>query len=895
MTLAAVYREALPTPDVVGLRDAQEVALCGGKAAALARMVRVGLAVPPGFVVTDAAFQRFVAGKGLVEPIAAALDGLDASDTGPLGDAAQRIRNLILTAPISAPLAAALTVWRNSLLPGETLIVRSSAVGEDSAHASFAGQLDSIAGVTDEKGLAAALRACWASYWSERALCYQRARGVRLRGMGVVIQREVKAHISGVLFTTSVKPGADHEMLLEYCFGPGELLVSGRVDPGRVALSRNGACFHHEVAPQQQEQDGSALLNDVRIAALASAGLACEAEFGGSQDIEWVIGEDGKLYLVQSRPITAAPVPVATRVVWSNANVNENFPQPISPLLYSIAAAGYSRYFHGLGSALGISRRRLRAMRHLLHYIIGVHGARMYYNLTNIHAVLRMAPCGDLLCAWFNEFVGARERPTPPPAALRFAKESRVRQVAELVRIALKTTWQYLFLPRRVEAFERAASAFAARTHPLRLASRNAHELRDDLRAFLDIRLHCWTGAALADCAAMVCYGALKQLINRAFPEAEAGALHNNLLKGLPDVVSSVPPAKLWDLSRTIRADARLASLFAGANSGEILTRIETGDFPQFRAELDEFIEQWGFRYSGELMLTVPSFQDHPAALLDILRAYVKLEGESPQDTLSRQKAGRLAETARIIRELSRQRLLRFSLWPSRAPLTKLMLRFTQRAIALRERARLKQALLYNRVRRIALALGAELVKTSVLVARDDVFFLTWQELDTLLAGSAMFPHRVKELIGLRKSEHAELAAMNPPDSFSLPEGEYLALAVDAAASGYHPAQKQLRGTGVCGGRATGRAAVLEDVTQSHRLAPGDILVTRQTDPGWAPLFFLIKGLVMERGGMLSHGAILAREYGIPTVVGAAKATRLIESGATVTVDGDRGVVEVNG
>jgi pyruvate,water dikinase len=338
--------------------------------------------------------------------------------------------------------------------------------------------------------------------------------------------------------------------------------------------------------------------------------------------------------------------------------------------------------------------------------------------------------------------------------------------------------------------------------------------------------------------------------------------------------------------------------MFAASEGEAILEGVRSRpEFGAFREALDAYLREWGFRRSGELMLTVPSFQERRAELIDILKGYVAAGGESPADLLRRQAGEREAETARVLAVLRRRKLVPLLPWPNRATLARVLMRWARRSIALRERARLKQALLYNRLRRVVLAVGRRLVERGSLESAEDVFFLTHQEIDDLLSGSAMFPGRVKELVALRMASHAEASAMTPPDSFELPEGDdwsprreqgppllaRRAPTTDGAAV--------LRGVGACGGTVTGRAAVLGDVSEFARLAGREVLVTRQTDPGWGPVFPLIRGLVIERGGMLSHGAIIAREYGIPAVVGVRDATKRIGQGQVVTVNGDRGVV----
>lgn len=879
----------------------------GAKARNLARVAALGLAVPRAFVAPDRVFQRFLDDGGLRAPIAAILSVIDARDVSTVQAAAASIRALVLDAPLAPALRAALDHAREALGCGARLIVRSSGVGEDSADASFAGQLDSIPGVATAEVLERALRASWASYWSERSLAYQARRGVRLSGMGVIVQREIDALWSGVLFTRS--PDSADDMLLEFCPGPGEALVSGRVDPGRLAVSRADLALRAIAAADAGTPAAGPDPSNLR--ALAQAALALEAAFGGAQDVEWCVDRDARLWLLQSRPITTAVRPA--QAFWSNANIAENFPGPVSPLLYSIAAEGYRCYFRNLGRALGLSSQRIRAMEPALRQIIGAHRARLYYNLTNIHAVIRQAPFGPALAAAFDQFVGAPAGPGASPAASPAAspvaspvaspiaspvaspiarpaaRPTRLRDLAALPRVALQTTWQYLFLPRRVAAFERQAAAFAARTHPAALRTRALPALADDLRGFLDIRFRRWTNAALADAAAMVCSGLLRAALRRLVPE-ENERLQLELLKGLPGLVSGVPVIAIWALSRCVREDPAVERLFDTESSARIVERLrdEPGLAP-FRARFEAFLDEWGFRCPGELMLTVPSLQETPAAVVDLLQAYRRVEGESPQAALARHGAARERATDRLLEGL-RGRALAGRMPSLRAFGLRLILQATYGAIRLRERARLKQALLYSRARRIALEIGERLAARGLLAAREDSFYFGYAELLELASGEALHPHHALAVAALRRRAEAEAAEREPPDAFTLAGGDYLPR---AGASRAGAAAGGLAGTTACAGIATGRAAVLKDLSEARNLAAGDVLVACQTDPGWGPVFFLLKGLVLERGGMLSHGAILAREYGIPTVVGVAGATSRIPHGCEVIVDGDRGVVEL--
>jgi pyruvate,water dikinase len=880
------------------LAEATDERLVGGKARNLAQLIARDVPVPEGFVLTTAAFNQFLERNDLLDRIDAICRRIDMADPPTLQTVAASIGRLVSAGAMPPEIVRLLRDVSSRWPSGTLLVTRSSAVGEDGAHASFAGQLDSVLGLAD-LDLGRGTRTCWASYWSARALSYRAARSVKLDGMGVIVQRQVDARVSGVLFSqapSSTSTTRSDDLMIEYCAGLGDGLVSGQLEPGRLIVSRSDWAVRRDAALADPDSEAQVeqFLTPRRILDLCRLALRIEKELGAPQDIEWSIDLEGQLWILQSRPITTGAGHIAAHttrtIVWSNANVNENFPEPISPLLYSIASTGYYHYFRNLGLAFGVSRWRLAAMEQPLRGIIGVHGGRMYYNLTNIHAVLRMAPFGERLAAAFNQFVGATENTAQANEPARWsARRNHSLAVFELLRMAACTTWQYVGLRHRVETFEKTADAFAARTHPNRLRHLTLPQLLEELRAFVTIRNDRWKNASLADTASMVCYALLQSTLKAC---GCGPAMHNRLLRALPGVPSSIPPIRLWELSRIVRADARLTELFATEHATHILHAIRHDDrCAAFRRAFEQFLEDWGFRSSAELMLTVPSLQEDPLPAVELLKQYAATDGESPVAAIAAQSAERLAETSRLLRQVGRGA-------PAKAAAVWLLVRWTQRAIAYRERARLKQALLYTRCRRIALAIGDRAFSAGLLHRQDDIFMLTRQEIDELGSGRAMFPYRVHELVELRRREQELLAAMHPPDTIRLPEGEYLHCRTHIrAASDPHTDHNEhavLPGTGACGGRAKARAAVLTDVRQAHRLERGDVLVTRQTDPGWGPVFCLISGLVIERGGMLSHGAIIAREFGLPCVVGVKDATRRIPHGAHVTIDGDLGICTID-
>lgn len=880
----------------IPLAECRKESEVGGKAANLGFMIRQGIPVPTGFAVTNRAFERFCESNSLAGRVANIRQGIDFRSPDSIRGAADEISRLVLAGRVPDGIWGEIVAHAQHL-KCERIMVRSSAVGEDSRSASFAGQLDSIPAMNSADAIHSGLLRCWASFWSERSLFYQDRRGVRLAGMGVVVEEMIESMIAGVLFTRSPSSlcsgrvsGEQHTILVEYVFGKGEELVSGRRNPGRIALSRASDHWERLADPE----DATERARDLSwLPSLKQHALHLEIAMKHPQDIEWAVDADRSLFLLQTRPITdqgSIPARMRDRVLWSNVNVNENYPDPISPLLYSVALKSYYFYFRNLGKAFGISERRLRSMEGPLSAIIGTHGARMYYNLTNIYRVICVLPFGRKVAGFFDSFVGVNEPLDPGFKDQRFRLTLHTaKEIAEVVRMAGVTLRTFLLLPWRIRSLEN-------------LVDRHLDGCRDGggdggpealkrwkgkFQEFLDIRFHQWRKAALADVAAMFTYGLLKAFLERILGRERGKALHNTILKGISGLVSSKPPQGIWELVQAVREDGRLREIFMTIPSQEIEQRIwgEGIEFPEFRLRLERFLRDWGFRCSGELMLTVPNFRERPSALFDIMKGYMLTDIGSPEATIRRQ--GR--ERDRILYTI-RPQVNRFS-WM----LLRLLLKATHHSIASRERVRMKQAALYAQFRQTLLGLGRSLARAGRIEDPEDIFFLKYGEIDHLLAGTEMIPGGLKTLIRLRKEHFQRVSELNPPDYLLLSEGEYY----DGTQPPFRPSRvsPQSRqagahyGTAACGGRVEGNARVLESVLQARQLKAGEILVTRQTDPGWGPVFPLIRGLVMERGGMLSHGAIIAREFGIPAVVGIPKITRLIASGQKILVDGDEGYV----
>lgn len=852
----------------VPLAQATVQARFGAKAVNLAQLSNAGVRTAPGMALGVEALDEHFGRLKLAGRVEAFYSSLvdPAPGVEQLYVEAANIRRILLESTLPLELIDTL---RAETETGVDYAVRSSAPGEDGEDNSFAGQFDSVLDCRSPEAIARAVCRVWASMFGKRVVSYMLHRRQRPRGMAVVIQQQVDAKVSGVMFTRDPRNPAGGDLLVEYCAGLGERLVSGQVSPGRLRVDRSDGTVEEEAVPDEPISWRPTLPE--ALAALRDVALVLEGLFGKSQDIEWCLDNTGLLHVLQARPVTAvSQLPVG--VVWSNANIAENFPDPVCPLLRSFVGRGYAAYFRGLGRSFGISKRRMTAMSDALDNLVGCHAGRLYYNLSNIHAVLHLAPGGPWLARFFNQFTGAQEFPVP-----KLIPQNRVAKITELLGVAVRVVWRYLHVQPGVRAFERRVDAYAAASAPATLIDKSPNELAGLLRGFLNIRLERWTGAALADTAAMVCYGVLQALLR-----GQAAVDANDLLKGLPGLASAIPVEQLWDLSRELCRDDALVTVLEHDSAEVILARLREGEFPAFRVALDAYFDTWGFRSSGELMLSRPTPREDPLPVLRLLKSYASVKGEGPAEVSHRQAEARLAATREARRQLGLLQGFMFVL----------VLRATQGSIGLRERARMKQALLYTRLRHVALGLGRALVEKGLLTEPDDVLYLTMEEAIALGEGTAKPAADVGQSVSDRRAELSACLAIIPPDSFVLPEGASWHTGLAEERDGAVLSTNGLAGVGACGGCAKGQAAVVLDVSEIDRIGQDQILVTRQTDPGWAAVFFMVKGLVIERGGLLSHGAIIAREYGIPAVVGVSNATRLIDDGQVLIVDGDRGWVD---
>ncbi|MER5770631.1 rifamycin-inactivating phosphotransferase [Streptomyces sp. NPDC001985] len=868
---------------VLDLEEADETrtAAVGGKGAQLGGLSRIdGIRVPDGFCVTTDAFRRVMADVPSIGDRLDRLSRVDPDDREAVRTLSAEIRRAVEGTPVPDDLAEAVTGALSRHGERATAYaVRSSATAEDLPTASFAGQQDTYLNVVGPASVLRHISRCWASLFTERAVVYRRRNGIdhRTVHMAVVVQRMVFPEASGVLFTADPVTGNRKVATVDAGFGLGEALVSGLVNPDVFAV-RDGGIVTRTIAAKERAvhalpaggtrevavdpgRQREPALTDAQVVRLVRLGRRIEGHFGRPQDIEWCLVEDG-FRIVQSRPITTLfPVPAA------EAGDPEN-------RVY--VSVGHQQMMTDPMKPLGLSVWQLTAMAPMREA-----GGRLFVDATGRltsptgrAGLLELIGRGDPLVRDALETVldrddfipllpdpepGPARDPGGPPAPIGtdaavvtgLVERSRA-SVADLERAVATKTGPALF-DFLLEAFDEHRRVIA---DPLSLQVITAGM---EATWWLNDRLREWLG------------------------ERNAA---DTLTLSAPGNITSEMGLELLDVADAIRPHPEVVAL---------LRRVADEDFPDgpddwldalaelpggagAREALEGYLDRYGMRCTGEIDITRPRWRERPDALVPAILDNIRNFG--PGAAGRRFEEGRRTALEKELDVLARLRALPDG--DRRADETKRMIDRVRTFIGYREYPKYDIVSRYLVYRRALLAEAARLARAGVLTEREDAFFLTFGEFH-----EAVRSRRVDDgLVRRRAEEFRSYAALTPPRVLTSDgeavTGTYRREDVPAGA---------LAGLPVSAGTVEGRARVVLDIADAD-LEAGDILVTTFTDPGWSPLFVGIAGLVTEVGGLMTHGAVIAREYGLPAVVGVDRATRLIRDGQRIRVHGTDGHIE---
>lgn len=823
---------------------AADLPLAGGKGAQLGAMLHAGLLVPEGFCVTTEAFHC----------------GMDEAQRGAIAEAYNKMN-------------------------GGRVAVRSSATAEDLPDASFAGQQDTYLNVSGRDGVIAAVQDCWKSLFTERAVAYRRDHGISDESvaMAVVVQRMVDPDAAGVLFTINPVTGAIDELVIEAARGLGDKVVSAQVTPDRFRVRRRAP---HEVIEREGEDTG-AVLTPALLGELARLGLSAERLLGHAADIEWAVA-GGQAWLLQARAVTAAGLrlPVVhygnrwnaehakdRLIFWGNYNVRDTMPYPHTPFSWSFwnflmlrpAAQALGLFFPGLGE----TGEEVPCPLDLVD-------GRMYFNMNVMSGMTMERPH-----ALARRFAGLLDAELPSLLDEMWASGEFV----PLRRgFSLQRTWRYLVhapgglgvllgkmsAQRAWQELDDAREEVSHYTKVEDVATLSEEQVIALARYFATENAPRGLVPLLASAPSLPALMLLLWILRRAKLEH----LYPQLISGVGRNPTVETALAMWDLSEAAGPEVR--ALFSSTPVERLPQELaKSASGREFLAHMAEFLKTHGHRAVREFDFSCPRWREDPTFVYESVRNY--LSHPSDQLTPRQHYQRQLQQHEEAKQEVDRRMRYR----PLRRWIFRKLMRVIEARMPLREAFKFYLLFGLAHVRDLLLEVGRRQVARGILDKPDDFLFLSIPEAEKVATGDLDMAW-AREQIAIRRREFATYMRADPP----------LVVRSDGKRVGKPAASGEvLAGTGASPGVVRGPARVLFDPADGAQLQRGEILVAKFTDPGWTPLFLTAAGLVMEIGGVGSHGAVVAREYGLPAVVGIKHATRILRDGEMLEIDGASGEV----
>lgn len=881
-----------------------EIAHLGGKARALAALQQLELPIPSWFVLTPTAFYQSLAPEQW--------------QAMQLGE----VETWIQTVQVSEAVETELTQALADLCPnGERVAVRSSASDEDGIQHSFAGQLDSFLFVEPQE-VAKRVIAVWQSGFSDRILTYRRENNLHSlpQPPSVLIQRMVDAEVAGVAFSANPVTGQRGVVVVSATYGLGTALVSGECDADSYhvsyqikyqnqvhhqnQVSYQGEIIQRQIADKQLayhydpthpeklaavavavEQTKQPALTDEQIRAVAALARRVERHFHHPQDIEWAIAGE-QLYLLQARPITALTQmadPDGMPNLWDNSNIVESYGGVTTPLTFSFARRAYEEVYRQFCCMMGVPATAIAASSHVFSHMLGLIQGRVYYNLLNWYRVLALLPGFTVNRRFMEQMMGVKqELPADVLAELTGANwRDRLQDGLRLARTIGGLLTNYYSLPQQIQQF------YQRLNHALSLPQEELEEMRPDQLAayYHDLErqlLTRWDAPLVNDFFAMIFYGVLRKLTEKWCEDSE-GTLQNDLISGEGGMISAEPAQRIKQMAQIAAGDEAWVELLCDRPLNIILKQME--QIPALKIQYQAYLNKFGDRCLEELKLESATLHDDPLTLL-----------RSVGQLARRYRSQRIPENISLpsisLREKAEQRVQKaLFCHPLRRLVFSWVLQNAKARVRDRENLRFERTRLFGRVRRIFVELGQRFHALDLLNASRDIFYLEVNEILGFIDGTTTCTD-LKGLVALRQSEFIKYQEMPAPDDRFETRGVVhqghkfqtkQAMLVT-------PDEEQLQGTGCCPGIVRGPVQVITDPKHAE-LHHGSILVAERTDPGWIMLFPAAAGLLVERGSLLSHSAIVAREMNIPAVVSIPGVTQWLKDGDWVELDGSTGIV----
>lgn len=884
----------------------------GGKAKNLAILSQQAIPVPPAFVLTTDFFEEFMGND--LKKLENFLETSNLDKTS-IQAIANQINKLILSKNFSDILKNQIEESLKTQFKKDNSVyfaIRSSATDEDSANFSFAGQLESFLYQRKDENFYDSIKKCFASAYSERAMAYRFANQIPLATIrpAVIVQEMIFGDVSGVLFTGNPLTNNPDHTLINAAFGIGEGIVSGELDSDVIVVDENKKIIKQQIAKKEElltfdsekgfgtkkksvETDKQKLpaITEEQISKLAKIGKVIENNIynGVPQDIEWCIREN-EIFIVQARPITTFSHinKKEYRTIYDNSNIIESYSGVTTPLTFSIVCDAFKWAYTDFLLRIKTPKKSMDKLERLLNNSVGFIKGLLYYNLNAWYTGLQEVPGYNLNRRFMEQMMGVK-------ASVDIEKEEKISlirrifiELPRLIRTIFLLLFQLKFINKVVKKYHNIFNQTVLKYMDYDFSQCNNRQLMDIFyKIYFNITKN-YGIPIINDFGTMIYYGQLAKFFKKLNLK-DGDSLQNDLLAGEGEVESTKPTREIIRISNFIRQNQKLKDLFMQYSEKELIQKIletEDSEFSEVRALIKNYIKLYGDRAMNELKIEESTLREDPAFLFMMIKNYLKKEPINLEE---------MEKKERSVREKAEKIVYSQIGFMKKRKLNKI-LKKARFHIKKREELRFMRTKFAGVNRAIFNAIGKNFVKDELIEKYKDICYLTMNETFDLIEGRSVNLSFLKQLISMRKNNYVENQKNEPHermyfygDICQMRFAElYSEEEIELAEENTDP--RILKGTPCSPGIVSGKVKVV--LTPEDANLNGEILVTKRTDPGWVPLFPSISGLIIERGSVLSHSAVVAREMGIPTIVGLRKITEKIKDGDNVKMDGASGLVE---
>ncbi len=872
----------------------------GGKGLNLYLLARAGFNVPEFKIIPSLFFRNFIDSNHIQEKIDKLID-----DDKSAKEISESVSSYISKGSLDSQ-SLELIKKAYASFNSDLISVRSSAIGEDGADFSFAGQLSSFLYIKTEELSIESLKKCWASAYSERSISYRLQNNISIRqvDVAVIFQKMIDPDSSGVSFTCEPISGGSETVMVNSVYGVGEGLVSGLLDADTFSVNKET----FEIIEKEIVEKQSKLINDSEnqsyklvelkeneknkesisldeLKKVVSVSKKIEAFYHFPQDIEWAIKND-ELFILQARPVTTeVKNGEGTLYIWDNSNIVESYGGLTAPLTFDFARHVYHNVYVQFCEILLVPQKRIREMDYFLKNMLGIFYGRIFYNILNWYKLTSILPGFKYNRSFMETMMGTNDsladeiadRIRPP----RFEEKlsSKVRRFVT----GLKFFYFHITAQTMVDNFMKY---FYQEYEKFKYVDFNRMSVNDIIDCYYDLEqrfLMKWKAPIINDYLCMVHFGILKKLVDKWLPQFGSG-FQNDLLCGDGNLESAQPTKEVIRLAGVIKSNPKLNDLILQTPSIDCHEALRQSEHKEFYEEIETYIDKFGFRCMSEMKLEQRDLTYNPESLFTFLKNHLNNDIPSLEELEIREKKVRSGAESKAFSSLTGLRKIIF----------KWSLKHARRAVRNRENTRFCRTRVYGIARRMFYAIGADYTRRGIIEKEEDIFYLTYPELFGSVEGYCSILD-FKSIIKLRRDEYKRFEDIEPAPRFHTRGPVYWQ-------NQHTPPPEEvdlsdvpegcLKGIPCCAGIVEGVIKVIMSPEDDLSLN-GEILVTKRTDPGWVPLYPSAKALLVERGGLLSHSAIVAREMGLPTIVSIKNLTDTLQTGMKIRMNGETGLIEI--